>query len=207
MSRLFGHGDLRLYLLKLLDEEPRHGYEVIVSLEDRFLGLYRPSPGTVYPRLQALADEGLVEVEEAEGRKVYRLTEKGERELIERADELRELGKRISSSARDMAKEIRDDVRASVKDLRREVKEAARDARREERRRGRVRVSIRIGAEAEGALRDLEEDLDGFVRDVVEAARRHELDADRLKGLRDVLQEARVRIIEVFEAGEGGSGD
>lgn len=204
MSRLFGHGDLRLYLLKLLDEEPRHGYEVIVSLEDRFLGLYRPSPGTVYPRLQALADEGLVEVEEVGGKKVYRLTEAGERELIERAEELKELGKRIASSARGMAKEIRDDVRASVKDLRREVKEAAREARRDERRQGRVRVSIRIG-DAEGSLRGLQEDLDAFVRDVVEAARRHDLNADRLRGLRDVLRDARVRVIEVLETGEPGS--
>lgn len=204
MSRLFGHGDLRLYLLKLLDEEPRHGYEVIVSLEDRFLGLYRPSPGTVYPRLQALADEGLVEVEEVEGKKVYRLTDAGERELLERAEELKELGKRIASSARGMAKEIRDDVRASVKDLRREVKEAAREARRDERRHGRVRVSIRIG-DAEGSLRGLQEDLDAFVRDVVEAARRHDLNADRLRGLRDVLRDARVRVIEVLETGEPGS--
>lgn len=206
MSRLFGHGDLRLYLLKLLDEEPRHGYEVIVSLEDRFLGLYRPSPGTVYPRLQALADEGLVEVEEVEGKKVYRLTDAGERELLERADELKELGKRIASSARGMAKDIREDVRASVKDLRREVKEAAREARRDERRQGRVRVSIRIGGEAEGSLRGLQEDLDAFVRDVVEAARRHDLDADRLRGLRDVLRDARVRIIEVLETGERSEG-
>ena len=51
MSPVFGHGRLRIYILKLLDEEPRHGYEIIRLLEDRFMGLYAPSAGTVYPRL------------------------------------------------------------------------------------------------------------------------------------------------------------
>ena len=51
MSPVFRHGRLRLYLLKLLDEAPRHGYEVIRLLQDRFLGVYAPSPGTIYPRL------------------------------------------------------------------------------------------------------------------------------------------------------------
>ena len=62
MSPVFGHGRLRLYLLKLLDESPRHGYDVIRALEDRFLGLYAPSAGTVYPRLSRLESEGLVTV-------------------------------------------------------------------------------------------------------------------------------------------------
>ena len=60
MSPVFGHGRLRLYLLKLLDESPRHGYEVIRLLQDRFLGVYSPSPGTIYPRLARLEEEGLV---------------------------------------------------------------------------------------------------------------------------------------------------
>jgi len=51
MSPVFRHGRLRLYLLKLLDESPRHGYEVIRLLQDRFMGVYAPSPGTIYPRL------------------------------------------------------------------------------------------------------------------------------------------------------------
>ena len=49
MSPVFRHGRLRLYLLKLLDESPRHGYEVIRLLQDRFMGVYSPSPGTIYP--------------------------------------------------------------------------------------------------------------------------------------------------------------
>ena len=68
MSPVFGHGRLRLYLLKLLEESPRHGYEVIRLLQDRFLGVYSPSPGTIYPRLARLEEEGLVthEVERRE---------------------------------------------------------------------------------------------------------------------------------------------
>jgi DNA-binding PadR family transcriptional regulator len=54
VSPVFAHGRLRLYLLKLLDESPRHGYDVIRLLEDRFMGMYAPSPGTIYPRLQRL---------------------------------------------------------------------------------------------------------------------------------------------------------
>ena len=84
MSPVFRHGGLRLYLLKLLDEAPRHGYEVIRLLQDRFLGVYSPSPGTIYPRLARLEEEGLVTHDEVDGKKVYRITDKG-REEINRA--------------------------------------------------------------------------------------------------------------------------
>ena len=77
MSPVFGHGRLRLYLLKLLDESPRHGYEVIRLLQDRFLGVYSPSPGTIYPRLARLEEEGLVTHEVVDGKKVFSITDKG----------------------------------------------------------------------------------------------------------------------------------
>ena len=67
MSPVFRHGRLRLYLLKLLDESPRHGYEVIRLLQDRFMGVYAPSPGTIYPRLARLEEDGLVTHEEVDG--------------------------------------------------------------------------------------------------------------------------------------------
>ena len=60
MTAVFSHGRLRLYLLKLLAEGPKHGYELIRLLENRFLGLYAPSAGTIYPRLQRMEAEGLV---------------------------------------------------------------------------------------------------------------------------------------------------
>ncbi len=70
-------GDVRAALLRLLSERPMHGYDVIRELEARSGGLWRPSPGSVYPTLQLLEDEGLVAAEEREGRRVYSLTEAG----------------------------------------------------------------------------------------------------------------------------------
>ncbi|MBG0832168.1 helix-turn-helix transcriptional regulator [Planomonospora sp. ID67723] len=130
MSPVFGHGRLRLYLLKLLDESPRHGYEVIRLLQDRFLGVYSPSPGTVYPRLARLEEEGLVTHEVSEGKKVFSLTDRGRAELNDRLDELAELEQEISDSVRDIAREVKEDVRDTVRSLREELTQMARDVRR-----------------------------------------------------------------------------
>ncbi|MBV9291369.1 MAG: PadR family transcriptional regulator [Frankiales bacterium] len=131
MTTVFRHGALRLYLLKLLGESPRHGYEVISLLEDRFLGLYAPSAGTVYPRLARLEAEGLVQHEQQEGRKVYSLTDAGRAELERQAEALSTLEADLSKSVAAMAQDVREQVRASVRDLRAELKQAARDVRRE----------------------------------------------------------------------------
>jgi DNA-binding PadR family transcriptional regulator len=215
MSKLFGHGDLRLWLLKLIDERPRHGYDIIAGLEEQFLGLYSPSPGTVYPRLSALEHEGLIEVDhEEEGRKVFRLTDAGRNELRERSEELSALGQRLTRSAKDIAREIRDDVKSSVRDLRREVRRAAVEVRRDERRVGRGgRDSARAARDAaRGATSELktvwqslQADLDGFVSDVVSAARRHDLDRERLDRLRGALREARGIIVEALEGRSKGA--
>ncbi|MFD2767287.1 PadR family transcriptional regulator [Micromonospora eburnea] len=133
MTAVFTHGRLRLYLLKLLDDGPKHGYELIRLLEDRFLGLYAPSAGTIYPRLQRLEVEGLVTHTAVGGRKVYEITEAGRAELRQRADELATLESDISASVEDLsalAGEIRSEVRGSVRDLKRELREAARQTRR-----------------------------------------------------------------------------
>src|SRR5579859_4279939 len=127
MSPVFRHGRLRLYLLKLLDEAPRHGYEVIRLLQDRFMGVYAPSPGTIYPRLARLEEEGLVTHEEADGRKVYRITGKGREELHARLDDLAELEDEITASVRDIAREVTEDVRETVRTLREELSWAARE--------------------------------------------------------------------------------
>jgi DNA-binding PadR family transcriptional regulator len=140
MSPVFSHGRLRLYLLKLLEESPRHGYDVIRLLEDRFMGLYAPSPGTIYPRLQRLEAEGLVEQSKEEGgRKVYRITDAGREELAARRDELDDLEAEIAGSVHDLAREIRDEVRGTVRDLKQELKQAAREIRREQRHENRSR--------------------------------------------------------------------
>jgi len=136
-SPVFGHGRLRLYLLKLLDESPRHGYDIIRALEDRFLGLYSPSAGTVYPRLTRLEAEGLVSHDVDEGRKVYRITDAGRAELAARQGELDDLEQEIAGSVHDLAAEIRTEVRASVRDLQAELKAAAKDVRRRQRHTGR----------------------------------------------------------------------
>jgi DNA-binding PadR family transcriptional regulator len=130
MSPVFRHGRLRLYLLKLLDESPRHGYEVIRLLQDRFMGVYSPSPGTIYPRLARLEEEGLVTHDISEGRKVYRITEKGRQELHSRAADLIELEAELTASVRDIAREVTEDVRETVRNLREELTWAARDMRR-----------------------------------------------------------------------------
>jgi len=133
MTPVFRHGRLRLYLLRLLDEEPRHGYEVIRLLRDRFMGVYAPSPGTIYPRLARLEEEGLVTHDEENGRKVYRITEAGREELRNRGAELDELEEELSASVSDIVREVREDVRDTVRSLREELTRAAREMRHAER--------------------------------------------------------------------------
>jgi DNA-binding PadR family transcriptional regulator len=80
-------GDVRAAILALLAERPMHGYEVIRELGERTGGVWQPSPGSVYPTLQMLEDEGLVSVEEADGRKRYTLTDEGRAEAERRSSE------------------------------------------------------------------------------------------------------------------------
>ncbi|NJL50850.1 MAG: PadR family transcriptional regulator [Blastochloris sp.] len=78
MGRLFAHGDLHLVVLHLIAERPRHGYELIKSIESAVNGAYSPSPGTIYPALTLLEEQGWVEVGESDGsRKLYTITEAG----------------------------------------------------------------------------------------------------------------------------------
>src|SRR5260370_34836043 len=88
VSPVFRHGGLRLYLLKLLYEAPRHGYDVITPLQDRCLAVCPPSPGTIYPRLARLEEEGLVTHEVIDGKKVYKMTDAGRAALNRRLSNL-----------------------------------------------------------------------------------------------------------------------
>jgi DNA-binding PadR family transcriptional regulator len=126
MSPVFRHGRLRLYLLKLLDESPRHGYEVIRLLQDRFLGVYAPSPGTIYPRLARLEEDGLVTHEEVDGKKIYSITDKGREEIRSRLSDLTDLEDELTESLRDVAREISEDVRETVRGIREELTSAFR---------------------------------------------------------------------------------
>jgi DNA-binding PadR family transcriptional regulator len=129
MPPVFQHGQLRLYLLALLEQRPMHGYEVITALSDRFGGTYRPSPGTVYPRLARLEEEGLVRRSEADRRSTYELTDAGRHELDERRGELAALEEGIADTVRERAARVRDDVRTSMNGLRAELAAAAQEAR------------------------------------------------------------------------------
>lgn len=105
--RMFESGELRLVLLKLIADEPRHGYDLIRAIEDLTGGEYAPSPGVVYPTLTLLQDMGLIDEAEAEGpRKAFRATDEGRAHLAEREEEvgalfdrLRELAPRAEQTA------------------------------------------------------------------------------------------------------------
>lgn len=82
LARFFAHGDLRLVILHLIAEKPRHGYEIIKAIEERVGGAYSPSPGTVYPTLTLLEETGLVTVSQGEGTKrLHTITAEGQAHL------------------------------------------------------------------------------------------------------------------------------
>ncbi|MET0736324.1 MAG: PadR family transcriptional regulator [Microbacterium sp.] len=129
MTPVFSHGDLRLYLLNLLDEGPRHGYDIMQALSDRTGGTYTPSAGTVYPRLAKLEEEGLV-TKSVDGRKtVYQITDAGRAEVASRASDLEGIEAGLADSVRLIADEVRGSVREAMKSLRADLAAASRDER------------------------------------------------------------------------------
>ena len=129
MAPVFSHGDLRLYLLNLLDEGPRHGYDIMQALSDRTGGTYTPSAGTIYPRLAKLEEEGLV-TKSVDGRKtIYQITEAGHAEVQARADDLEGIEAGLADSVRLIADEVRGSVREAMKSLRADLAAASQDAR------------------------------------------------------------------------------
>lgn len=79
-------GDVRLAILALLEERPMHGYEMMQELSERTQGLWQPSPGSIYPALQLLEDQGLVRSESADGRRQFTLTDEGRAALKSRPE-------------------------------------------------------------------------------------------------------------------------
>lgn len=110
-------GDIKYYLLEVLKEEPRHGYEVISELERRSGG-YRPSPGSVYPTLQMLEEGGFLTSEEVDGKKIYTITEEGIKLLEKRG---------VTSFEADPKIEQAMDVRKALMKLGAAVKDGVRD--------------------------------------------------------------------------------
>ena len=96
-GRVFGQGDLKYVVLQLLDEKPRHGYEIIKELEDRFAGTYSPSPGTVYPTRTMLEDLGYAKATPEEGgRRIYEITAEGKAYLAEHRETVDDIFERVA---------------------------------------------------------------------------------------------------------------
>ena len=96
--RLFDGGELRLILLTLIGEQPRHGYDLIRAIEERSGGAYAPSPGVVYPTITMLEDMGLIAEQAAEGSKrLFAITEAGKLEIGEKAEEIEALFARLEA--------------------------------------------------------------------------------------------------------------
>lgn len=99
MGRLFAHGDLHLVVLHLVAEKPRHGYELIKSIETAAGGAYSPSPGTIYPALALLEEQGWIEVVDTEGaKKLYGATEAGRAHLDAHRQEVEVMFSRMTSA-------------------------------------------------------------------------------------------------------------
>jgi DNA-binding PadR family transcriptional regulator len=200
MVAVFAHGELRLYLLVLLADRPQHGYELITTLSDRFGGTYRPSAGTVYPRLARLEEEGLVRRTDAGRTSDYTLTDAGRAELDARADELARLEQGIDETVRDRAASLRADVASSMEGLRAELALAAQEARARPRpaggRPGETGRSAR--ASSNGARREVDAMIQAF-RDDLRAELRRADSRDAVTSVtvataRTVLDSARAAI-------------
>lgn len=110
-GRMFGPGDLRIVALALIEQEPRHGYDLIKAIEAMFGGAYAPSPGVVYPTLAMLADEGLIAgVEDTSGKRVFSLTPAGKAWLDENRAAVDGVMQRMALAARMISGEQAPDV-------------------------------------------------------------------------------------------------
>lgn len=198
MPPVFAHGALRLYLLALLESGPKHGYELIKALKDRFGGTYSPSAGTIYPRLGKLEEEGLVATESAGRRTNYRITAAGLAELDRRRDELAGVENDISASVRRLADGLREDIRSNMRGLRADLAATA-EAARTAAQAGDFRLpGGRLPAEGTRSLKDAELMLQEF-RDELRTelrlrTRNQPLSPVTLETMRTVLAQARIAI-------------
>ena len=198
MPPVFAHGALRLYLLALLESGPKHGYELIKALKDRFGGTYSPSAGTIYPRLGKLEQDGLVATESAGRRTNYHITPSGLAELNRRREELAGVETDISASVRRLADSLRQDIRSNMRGLRADMAATA-EAARATALTTEFRVpGLRQPVEGHQALKEAETLLQAFRDDVRGELRLHAgrkpLSAVTLETVRTVLEQARISI-------------
>ncbi len=117
--RVFDAGELRLVLLKLIEDQPRHGYDLIREIEARTGGAYAPSPGVIYPTLTLLQDMGLIEETASEGaKKQFSITEAGKAELGTKADMVTTLMARLTEMGAERAKTDGAPIRRAMGNLR-----------------------------------------------------------------------------------------
>ncbi|WLQ06598.1 PadR family transcriptional regulator [Arthrobacter oryzae] len=198
MPPVFAHGALRLYLLSLLESGPKHGYELIKALSERFGGTYSPSAGTIYPRLGKLEEEGLVATE-TEGRRTnYRITPAGLVELNRRRDELAGVENDISASVRRLADNLREDIRVNMRGLRADLAATAEAARASARSAGFPERGMRHTPEGDRTLKEAEMLVQAF-RDDLRVELRLRASAAPISGvtletIRTVLDQARISI-------------
>ena len=197
MPPVFAHGALRLYLLALLEPGPRHGYELIKALSDRFGGTYSPSAGTIYPRLAKLEEEGLVATR-TEGRRTnYSITEAGLVELNSRREELAGVENDISASVRRLADQLRQDIRVNMQGLRADLAATA-EAARSTARSAASPAGTRYSKESDRRLREAEMLVQSFRDDIRVELRRHAgakpVTPVTLETVRTVLDQARISI-------------
>jgi DNA-binding PadR family transcriptional regulator len=204
MPPVFAHGALRLYLLSLLESGPKHGYELIKALSERFGGTYSPSAGTIYPRLGKLEEEGLVATA-SEGRRTnYSITPAGLVELNRRRDELAGVENDISDSVRRLADNLREDIRANMRGLRADLAATAEAARTSARSAGFPDRGTRHTPESERTLTEAEMQLQAF-RDGLRVELRVQASTSpisqvTLETIRTVLDQARISIRNSLKA-------
>ncbi len=144
LARFLEHGDLRLLVLHLIAEKPRHGYEIIKAVEDLASGAYTPSPGVIYPTLTLLEELGQVASTEVGARKCYAITEAGAAHLAENQTGVNELLARIAAA---QPREVPAPVIRAMENL---------------------RTALRLKAQA----RDIKTELFRKIADVLDAAAR-----------------------------------
>src|SRR5256714_15377783 len=122
MGRVFDQGDLKFVILRLLEEKPRHGYEIIKEIEERFGGMYSPSPGTVYPTLTMLEDLGYARAKpEESGKKSYEITDEGPAHLADNQPLIDDIFSRIAEFANNIFGEPMMEVHRGFKDVGRAI--------------------------------------------------------------------------------------
>lgn len=163
--RMFERGDLKFVILRLISEKPMHGYEVMRALEEESQGTYKASPGSVYPTLQMLEDEGYLDSDESSGKKVYRITDEGRDYLERNQDVVDDIFDRVSDFADRYFGEGMRDLSASFSRLAQTTFETA----------------MRVAGDPK-TLADMKEVLENAIRGIRKAGQRKEEPGEAASG-------------------------